>query len=553
MALPDELRPLIKGEVLSDPQLLHTYSTDASAFRITPEVVVFPLDTADIKVLVNYVRANTRSSRPLSLTVRCAGTDMTGGPLNDSIIIDSARLNRIIHIGRDGATFQPGVLYRNFEKEALRHNLFFPSYPASKMLASLGGIVANNSGGEKTLRYGKTEDYVEEVAVILQDGNEYTFKKLNKEHLTYKLKLKTFEGEVYRKIHRLVTRHDEDIQNARPRVSKNSTGYLLWKVWDKIHDTFDLSKLFVGSQGTLGIITQAKLRLVPVEPYSRMLVMYLHDIKKLADIVNTILPFAPTSLESYDDNTLKLALKFAPQLARLISKNQNIFTFIMQLLPDFWMMIKHGFPRLVIMAEFTGERLVDVNEKVRQTQKALEYFNVPIHIPHDKEETQKYWIIRRQSFNLLRNKIKSKQTVPFIDDIIIEPQKMPEFLPELNAILSHYPSLTFTIAGHVGDGNFHIIPLMDMTDRAQRHLIPVISKQVYNLVHRYKGSLSAEHNDGLIRGPYLKQMYGQQMYLLFREVKHIFDPHNIFNPHKKTDADFEFSMHYLKKDNQHSV
>lgn len=554
MALVEELKSLIKGEVVNDPATLHLYGTDASAFRITPQAVVFPLDIGDIKKLVKYVYENTRSSLPLSLTVRSAGTDMTGGPLNDSIIIDIARhLNRIKRINRDSAVIEPGVMYRDFEKQALQHKLFFPSYPASKMLASIGGIVANNSGGEKTLRYGKTERYVQEVKAILQDGNEYTFKELNHEQLSYKLKLRTFEGEVYRGIHRLIVRHYAAIRKAEPHVSKNSTGYLLWKVWDKQRDMFDLSKLFVGSQGTLGIITQATLNLVPVEKHSKMMVIYLRSLDTLADIVNAILPYGPTSLESYDDKTLKLALKFAPQLARLIGKDQNLFTFAMQLLPDFFIMLRRGFPRLVIMAEFTGNHLAQVNEKLQQAKEALTPFNLPIHIPKDDEESQKYWTIRRQSFNLLRNNIKSKQTVPFIDDIIVNPQLMPEFLPQLNKILSHYPKLIFTIAGHVGDGNFHIIPLMDMTDRTQRHLIPVISKQVYNLVLKYGGSLSAEHNDGLIRGPYLRQMYGDQIYLLFREVKRIFDPHNIFNPHKKTDANLEFSMHYIKKDNEHSV
>lgn len=554
MGLAEEIKTFLKGEVQGDPETLHRYGTDASVFRIKPELVVFPRDVRDIQNLVNFVRERKPSHSSLSLTARCAGSDMTGGPLNDSIILDVTRhINRVLRINHKTAVVQPGVFYRDFEKQALKHRAFFPSYPASKMLAAMGGIVANNSGGEKTLRYGKTERYVKEVSAILQDGNEYTFRELQHAELQYKLKLSTFEGQVYREIYKLIDDNYDLIMAARPHVSKNSTGYLLWNVWDKDKGTFNLANLFVGSQGTLGIMTKMQIALVPVERYSRMMVMYLRNVDKLAHIVNALLPFEPTSLESYDDKTLKLALRYAPQLARLISKEHNVLSFGMKLLPDFWIMARHGFPRLVIMAEFTGDRLSVINEKIRTASDALSFFHIPVHIPSDKDEAQKYWTIRRQSFNLLRNKIRSKQTVPFIDDIVVAPKILPEFLPQLNKILSHYEKLIFTVAGHVGDGNFHIIPLMDMTDRSQRHLIPVISEKVYNLVLRYGGSLSGEHNDGLIRGPYLKQMYGQKMFLLFKKVKRIFDPRTIFNPHKKTDAHLEFSLHYLKKDNEHNV
>ncbi len=556
MDLKKDLLNLIKGEVKDDSYTLDFYSVDASIFRIKPKIVVFPKNTADIKTLVNYVNKYKSDNKNLSITPRSAGTDMGGGTLNESIIMDlNHHLREIKDFGTDWVSCEPGLFYRNLEKETLKRNLIFPSYPASKSIASVGGIVANNAGGEMSLRYGKTEDYINSLKVILSDGQEYEFKKINETQMHEKLALKTFEGNIYRQMYELISQNYDIIQAAKPKVSKNSTGYLLWKVFDKKANTFDLSKIFVGSQGTLGIITEIKFHLVKTEKYSKMLVIYLNDTAQLANIVNLVLQYKPTDFESYDDKTLKLALKFAPQIAHLISKETNIFKFAFLLLPDFKIMLKmRSLPKLVLMAEFNSDNMIEIDKNINELNKALlKKFNLFTHIPKNSIEEQKYWIIRRQSFNLLRKKIKGKQTVPFIDDIIVQPKKMPEFLLELNAILAQYSQLTYTIAGHVGNGNFHIIPLMDMTDANQRAIIPKLAEKVYDLVFQYGGSMSGEHNDGLIRGPYLEKMYGKKIFDLFKEVKNIFDPKNIFNPHKKTDANLQYSSKFIKKDNKHNI
>src|SRR3989338_5959455 len=199
---------------------------------------------------------------------------MTGGGLTESVVVDVTKhLNKIKAIGKDSAVVEPGVYYRDFEKETLQHDLLLPSYPASKDICTVGGMAANNSGGEKTLAYGKTEDYVMELKAVLSDGKEYLIKPLTKDELDKKLKQTDFEGKIYQKIHQLITRNAEILKNARPKVSKNSAGYYLWNVWDGKH--FDLTKLLVGSQGTLGIITEIKFRLIRPKKYSRLAVIFL--------------------------------------------------------------------------------------------------------------------------------------------------------------------------------------------------------------------------------------------------------------------------------------
>lgn len=544
--IKESIENFFKGEIADDEATLTKYSHDTSLFEVKPQITVFPKNLADVENLVQFVRQEKEKDKnsKISITSRSAGTDMSGGSLNESIILDFTKhFNRILKIDGLEAAVEPGVFYRDFDKETMKQNYFLPSYPASREMCALGGMVANNSGGEKTLRYGKTIDYVNEMEVVLSDGKSYVLKPLTKSELDEKMKQNDFEGEIYRKTFELIDKNFDLIQAARPNVPKNSAGYNLWDVWDR--KTFNLAKLIVGSQGTLGIITKINLRLVSFNPYSGMLIIFLKDLKQLADIVNSILPFKPTSLESFDDHTFRLALKFFFGFLKLLAKNP--ITLILAFLPEFWSVLIHGMPKLVLMVEFEEENQETIDKKLKNLRKIIiEKFGVETRIAENEKKAKKYWVIRRESFNLLRQRVKGKQTAPFVDDIIVRPEYLPEFLPKLYAILDKY-ELLYTIAGHVGDGNFHIIPLMKLADEKERAKIKPAMDDVYNLVLEFKGSITAEHNDGLIRSPYLKQMFGSEVYILFEKIKDIFDPLRIFNPGKKVYSDIDYALKHIKR------
>lgn len=540
----DELKQTIKGEVLTDEKTLKKYSTDASLFSVKPQAIARPKDAEDIKRLVVFVNEHKEKEPTLSLTARSAGTDMSGGPLNESIIVSfTEHMNHFtVDEAAREATTQAGVYYRDFEKETLKHGLLLPSYPASKSIAALGGLINNNSAGEKTLHYGKTNKYVSQLKMVLADGNEYTFQKIDKEELARKRAQEDFEGSIYRKVYDVLEANYDIIQKARPQVLKNSAGYALWDVWDREH--FDLTQLFVGAQGTLGIMTEAHMRLIKPKEHRKMGVLFLKDWDEIPSLVNAILPLEPEGIETFDDATLKLALRFFPEIAGRV-EGQNLFTLAWQFIPEFFIGLRMlGLPKLIMLVQFAEDTEEAAEAKLAGFSRAVEPFHVHKRILHKEAEAEKYWVIRRESFALLRKHVSGKRTAPFIDDFIVRPEKLPEFLPKIFAILKEY-DIKATLAGHVGSGNFHIIPLMDLSKESEVQKIPIVAKKVYDLIVEYGGSITAEHNDGLIRSPYLEHMYGKDIYRLFEEIKNIFDPQNIFNPGKKVYASLEYAMQHI--------
>lgn len=540
-----ELKKVIKGDVFSDDETLNVFSHDASLFEVKPQVVVYPKDGEDVQNLVKFVAKHKKEYPKLSLTGRSAGTDMGGGSINESIIVAFGKyFNNTPIINGDTATTQPGVFYRDFEKETLKYNLIFPSYPASREICAMGGIVNNNSGGEKSLQYGKTENYVKRIKVVLRDGNAYEIKPLTESQLKEKMQLKTLEGEVYTKMYELISKNYDEIVKAKPKVSKNSAGYFLWNVYDKKTGIFDLTKLWVGAQGTLGLLLEADIQLVPVHKHREMEIIFLHDMSHLGQIIEAVMPLGPESFESYDDNALKLALRYFPEFARKLGIG-GLIQAGLAFLPAFLQMFTGRLPKLILQIDFAGDNPDVLKQKIALLKEKLKPLHPKTRIAIEDQE-KKYWLVRRESFNLLRNKVRDKHTAPFIDDFVIAPKDIVEVIPQVTAILKEHPEFIFTVAGHVGDGNFHIIPLVDITNPKVRTAIPQISKEVYGIINKYHGSITGEHNDGIIRTPYLKQMYGEQIVKLFEKTKHIFDPDNIFNPGKKVGGSLDYAMGHIR-------
>ena len=543
MSFAEEIRSFFKGDVETSARVRDEYSRDASLFRIKPELVVFPKDMADVCNLVSFVAKKKQEGADISLTARSGGTDMTGGPLSESIVVVFTRyMNQFRRFMGEYAVAEPGMYYRDFDKETKKHGLILPSYPASREICAMGGMVANNAGGEKNLKYGKTEKYVKKITMVLRDGHPHTFQPLHKAEWEQKMQEDGIEGDIYRQMHELLITNHDVIEKARPVVSKNSSGYALWNVFSENHDVFDLTKAIVGSQGTLGIITEATFQLVRPNPCSALVILFLDDMTVLGDVIKRVMRYKPESFESYDDHTFRVAIKYFPEFAMRLKS--NFFKLAISFLPEFWMMLTGGVPKLVLLVEFTSQTKKEAQSMAEKMEKEIRAtLGIRTKIARTNTEAEKYWVMRRESFNLLRKRVRGLRAAPFIDDFVVKPEYLSEFFPKLEKIINEYNDMIYTVAGHMGDGNFHVIPLMNPKDKRMKQTLREAARRVYDLVLEYHGSISGEHNDGLIRGPYVKDMFGKDMYELFLKTKQIFDPDGIFNPGKKIGVDAE---HYLK-------
>lgn len=541
-----ELQAKIKGDVTINEEDRERVARDTSLFYVKPELVVYPKNSIDVSKVCEYVSEKKLAGFDMAVSVRSAGTCMTGGSLSYSIVLDTTKyMNHITDVTGVSGTAEPGVYYRDFEKQTLAEGWIMPSYPASREIAAIGGIVSNNSGGEKTLTYGKTENYVQSLDVVYANGARDMLHGFSGVDLELKLKENSEGGRIHREMFELINSNYDVIMNAKPTVSKNSSGYYLWNVYDKQNEVFDLSKLIVGSQGTLACVTSATFTGVKPKLHSRMLIMFVPSTVHLGEIIVKLLKHKPETIESYDDHTFKIALKFFKDIA--LRMGGNMFTLGVQFLPEFWMVLTGGVPKIILMAEFAADTETEVDAQVNAAFEDMKSFALPIKKTTKEWQAKKYWTFRRESFNLLRKRLQGMRTAPTIDDIVVHPTDLPEFLPKLDTIFKQekYKDLIYTVAGHMGDANFHIIPLIDIHKEGIVDVLHQLMDEVYTLVFQYRGSMSGEHNDGLLRTAYLPMMYSPEIISLFEKTKAIFDPQNILNPGKKVHGNKEYAWGHI--------
>ncbi len=541
-----ELGAIFRGEIATDTKTRIGHSHDASIYEQVPTAVLSPVDSSDVQSLVRCMVDKKKSYPMLSVTPRGAGTDMSGAAISGSLILDMTKhFTTISAYSGDILSVQPGVYMHDIDT-LLGTTHLIGCVPASRAWCTIGGMVGNNSGGERSLHYGNTDKSVRELRVVLADGNEYTFGPIGRRELGLKMKQNDFEGTLYKKVYDLVEANYDTIKNARPKVNKNSMGYNLWSVWDRDTGIFDMTQLITGSQGTLGIITDISIQTHPKAPHNGLLVVYIEKPSTLERVIETVIRHRPATFEGFDDVTFALGIKYFGTFRKQLGtkewlKQQSI------LLKQAARFNGHV-PNVVLMVEFDGQSVAEIDTKIALLRKDLVGFKLKTTVEHDDSDSALFWNIRRASLSLLRNKVHGKFAAPFIDDMTVQPRHIHRFLPDVRKILKNY-ELPATIAGHFGDGNFHIIPLIDISSATQQAKLEPIMRELIPIVMKYGGTMAGEHNDGMIRGPWLQTIFGRDMYQHFRTVKEIFDPLYIFNPHKKTDASWEYSMTHVRKDN----
>ncbi len=522
----DRITDAIAGDLTTDKNYLDYYSTDGSVFELTPTAVCFPRDAIDVQNIVRIIHEEAQAGHYLPITPRGKGTDQGGGPLGTGLIMDFTRyMNHILEIGDDFVRVQPGAGYGHLQRELRKRGKYLPPYPASIEICSIGGAVANNSAGEKTVKYGATRNYVRALNVILSNGDMIETKRLTRRQLSTKRTSNTFEAKIYKQMQTLIEKNNELISSSKPRVTKNSSGYALWEV-DK-HGLFDLAQLFTGAQGTLGIVTEIELAIVDApEPQDVVLaVSHYKDLRTAGSAIHELNKLQPSALEIVDINLLNLVYKQDPNLLK-------------GLLPK-------TMPAIVLLTEFDNKNHLQTKSRLRRAEDIFKQYAFEWVKKDEPNDQARLWKLRRSAAAVMWTIPGTKKALPIIEDGVVPAHKIVTFFERAYEIFDRH-GLEIAVWGHAGDANLHMQPFMDLGKDKDRKKIFQVTDEFYKMVIELGGVTSAEHNDGLMRSPYLPILYGTQMCALFDKVKHIFDPLNILNPHKKTGVDFNFVKQHLR-------
>lgn len=528
----DDIQKIIKGDVDSSGASLRSYSHDASIFEVIPAAVLYPKHVEDLQQLVHYVTERTKEGVSCSLTARNGGTCMSGGPLTESYVVDMSRyFNHVGAVDETGRTLwvQGGVMHTEIEAATHPKQLLFAPYTSSRDICGIGGMIGDNASGEKSVKYGPTSSNVGKLKVLLSDGNVYEFGPLSAKEVEAKKQLPTYEGKLYREVTSLIDDNWHLIDHHHPRTVKNAAGYPLWELWDTQRSTFNMARLFVGSQGTLGIVTEAELKLVPLAQCKRMIVVPIATLNQLVPVVQTAMSFHPVTCETFDHHTYELAKQYHPEDAARASLADG----------------KH----MVVMVMFEGDSQQQVDELTGKAKEAIEKIGHEVLWIDDQAVSESFLLIRRKSFRmLLEHPHADKRAMAFLEDTIVPLAHYGEYLAALEAILAEY-DMTYTYAGHIGDGSIRLVPLVNMEKEGAAEMVMEVETRVNDLVIAMGGSISVDHNDGIIRTPYLEQFFGHDMNNLFKNVKELFDPLYIFNPGKKVGGTYQYAVDHIVKSN----
>jgi len=536
-----------RGGVSTDKALLDTYSTDESIFSVRPQVILQPKNRSDIEIATKVIAEETKRFSSLSLTPRAAGTGLGGGSLTDSIVLDvCAHLDKIGDITKkkDKVTFtcEPGAMWRNVEKKLKAEGYYVPSYPASKDICSMGGAVGNNSAGPDSLRYGHCADWVESLDVVLHDGHTYTIKALTYREFKLLIKQKHEHARIASEIFDLIAKNEKEIKKNTPKTKKNSAGYPLWSVmpqgvakFKKGEGTFDLTRLISGSQGTVGVISHITMRAIAIPTDTTLLAIPIFDLNDAAETIVKTLRYDPINVEVFDALSFDIALQ-NPGFFRDRLKGAQYYKVMMSMYTTYHVRYGRKVPEFMVLATLDKEtaRKHDPKSIVQKLSTA----KVKPRIVTNPNEVEMYWQIRRASYTLSKFQDKTKRPAAFLEDMTVPPENLSKFFTQVKALLKEF-NVTAAVHGHGGNGHFHFYPLLDFTNKTTPALVEKMADKFFSTAVKFDGDICGEHNDGIIRTPYLGKMFSKKMIGLFEKAENIFDPQDIFNPGKKVNPRFD--------------
>lgn len=486
------------AKVLSDPPAITAYSIDASIYKVAPQAVALIESRDDLEKALQYARQHR-----VPLTARSGGTNLTGNAVGEGIILEFSRLNRILQINDQErwARVQPGIVFAELNKRLAKRGWMFAPDPSSGDMCKLGGMLGNNAAGPHTLKYGATRENVLEMEVLLSNGNWITAKehRLDDPHFQKIL----VENPFLKDLIELIRRNSDLIRSKRPQVSKNSSGYNLFALADGLaRGLFPLHHLLIGSEGTLGLVAEAKIRLVPRPAELATALVYFDRLSEIGDAVNTLLPLSPSALEMMDANSLDLV----------------------------------GRERFGIPKQAAAMLLVEFDEEPREKMEAVRRsiaryrLSAPMTEAFDPENQAELWRVRKAMYPTLYRYDDKKKPINFADDVVVAADRIPELIAYLDRLFAQ-KGVAVAVYGHIGNGNAHINPLLNVNDPSDFEKMVALSHEIHRtVIERFAGSLCGEHGDGRVRAEFVEALYGPELYTLFKRVRTLFDPEHLFSP-----------------------
>ncbi|MCP1381871.1 FAD-binding and (Fe-S)-binding domain-containing protein [Runella salmonicolor] len=515
-----ELAQRLKGELHYDSTMRTLYATDASAYREMPQAVAIPQDIEDLKTLIAFARKHRTSLIP-----RTAGTSLAGQVVGNGIVVDVSRtFTKILEINPEErwVRVQPGVIRDELNMALKPYGLYFGPETSTANRAMIGGMVGNNSCGSNSVVYGSTREHLLEVKALLADGSEVVFKSLASQALPKE----GLEGAIYAKTFDILSNPENqaEIRKNFPKksVERRNTGYALDMLLDcqpftEDGPAFNMCRLIAGSEGTLCFLTEIKLNIIPPPPKAQGLVCaHFNTIDEALCSTITALKYKPQAVELIDNYILECAAENPEQ-----SKN----AFFVKRKAD------GSFP-IILVVDVSQNTKEEVEAVAAELIADFEKQGIGFHYPLlHADDTKKIWTLRKAGLGLLANLPGDEKAVAVIEDTAVDVYDQPAYIRDFNEIL-HKNGMSAVHYAHAGSGEIHLRPIINLKTKEGHAQFRMIAEEIATLVKKYDGSLSGEHGDGRLRGEFIPQMVGPKNYELFKEIKHTWDPYNIFNSNK---------------------
>lgn len=505
------LQEHLVGEVMTSTDARRYFATDGSILQLAPALIVYPRNENDVRKTCRFSWQLAERGRVIPVTARGSGSGTAGASLGNGILlVFPAHMNRVLELDTKANTItvEPGINYGKLQQTLHTHGGFLPPYPATIDYSTVGGAIANNASGEKSVKYGDTRNYVKSLRVVLANGEVIDTGRLSKREFSKKMGLATFEGEIYRSVDTLLEEQHALLGEMNRNVMQDSAGYQLTDIKRK-DGSFDLTPLIVGSQGTLAIITEAVLATEPHNTQSTLIMAKFNSLEQCQSAILELndLSESPSAIELVDGNVLKQVHDLNPNQLKEIAEPP--------------------FPALTLLVEFDDQDK-KVKKPVKKAQKILEKYATQQTTSTDAEQQQQLWKLRQATSSLIAHNQGHVIPVPLVDGAV-PLNRLREFMDGLYKLFEAN-NIAPALWGHVGDGALQTRPKLNIGQVGDRQKAFRFLDEYHKLVISFGGTISSEVGDGRLRTPYLELMYGTEQYNLLQKIKNIFDPYGTLNP-----------------------